>query len=257
MLFGNEQKQITAEKLFGEVPHEFYDAEYYVGRTKSNWKKKSYEWENFDKIFRDWAAFLVTGFPEAHSFLDVGCARGFLEKAMAELAEDNERDDISIEGFDFSEWAIGNAVEQAKPFISCASVDNYEFTKDYDVLVSLDTFEHLTEEQATNFLNRSRHYVNNAGFFVIALDEERQMDEPSHVNLKNRSWWDAKFEECGWVNDWWAKMKTALAMREKFAVVNQVEIFVKRPRADEMFFATKFDDKLMEFANTQRYRNVS
>lgn len=253
-MFSNATKKSYAPKLQGEVKADFYDAEYYLGGNKSNWDNP-YDWKDFAKLFKDWAIFLITGFPEAKSFINVGCARGFLEKAVIEIVEHNERNDIEIEGFDLSPWAIENAEPEAKPFVSVASVDDYRFTKKYDVMVSLDTFEHLTETQAMNFLLRSRKFIRDCGFFVIALDEERQQGEPSHVNLKDRAWWDAKFAECGWISDWETKMMTALVMREKFIKVCKVEVFIFRAQAENgRLIETPHDEGLLELARLERWK---
>jgi SAM-dependent methyltransferase len=244
-MFGIEKKRNLQPKIDGEIPSVFYDADYYAGNIKSNWET-SYDWQNFGKMFKEWAKFIIVGFPEAKNFLDVGCARGFLEKGILDVCERSELN-VEIEGFDVSPWAIENCEASVKQLVECASVDSYEFKRNFDVMISLDTFEHLTVKQSTEFLSRSRHYINDCGFFVIALDEERQRDEPSHVNLQNRAWWDAKFKECGWVSDWETQMMTILAMKEKFIKSCNVEVFIYRTRIKKLV-STLYDDRLLEFA---------
>lgn len=252
-MFREETKKSRYEKLSGQVPADFYDEQYYVGEGKSNWDN-AYDLKNFGKLFRKWAVFLIIGFPESKSFLDVGCARGFLEKSFIDLAKHNKRDDLEIGGFDLSPWAIANAAEDAKPFISMASVDNYVFKRKYDVLISLDTFEHLSEEQSTDFLKRSRKFINDYCFLVIALDEERQRAEPSHVNLQNREWWESKISECGWVHNWQTQMMEALARRERFMKSNKVEVFIRCAREEENSENIPGADRLLEWASMERWK---
>lgn len=233
-------------KLHGEVPREFYDADYYAGNIKSNWET-AYDWQHFGKLFMEWAKVIMLGFPEAKSFLDVGCARGFLEKGMLHVAERSKLE-IEIEGFDVATWAIENCEPEAKPFVSVAGVEDYEFRRSFDVMVCLDTFGHLTEEQVTNFLIRSRPHISDCGFFAIELStQEHNLAEPSHVNLQIRGWWNDKFYECGWIADWETRMMTAMVMRKKFIKSCKVEIFVFKAKRKEII-DTHFDRKILDFA---------
>lgn len=252
-MFGTEEKKTVLPRFNGQVAAQFYDDEYYLKGSKSNWDHP-YEWKHFASLFRHWAEFIVKGFPDARSFLDVGCARGFLEKAFINLAKHNERVDIAIEGFDFSEWAITNAEPEAKEFVSLAGVDDFVFRHNYDVMISLDTFEHLTNKQVTEFLSRSRHYVDDCGFFVIALDEERQLGDPSHINLTTREWWDDKFKQCGWIEHWQTKMMKTLAMREQFIQECKVEVFIYFSREPKDWITNANDEKLLEFAKRGRWQ---
>lgn len=252
-MFVIAKPKIKLPRLVGEVTPDFYAEDYYLGEGKSNWEKP-YDWINFGTMFIKWAAFLLTGFPEAKSFINVGCARGFLEKAFLYLAERNKRTDLSFDGFDISPWAIENAEPEAKPFISVASVDDYHFTRQYDVMISLDTFEHLTEAQATRFILRSRKFVNDCGFFVIALDEERQRYEPSHVNLQDRAWWERKFVECGWVSDWQTQIMETLARKERFIQSCKVDVFIFRSQGENgKWIETPYDGKLLELARLDNW----
>lgn len=233
-------------KLHGEVPREFYDADYYAGNIKSNWET-AYDWQHFGKLFRDWAKFIVLGFPEAKSFLDVGCAKGFLEKAIYDLAERSKLE-IEIEGFDVASWAIENCEPEAKSLVSLAGVEDYEFKRDFDVMICLDTFGHLTEKQVTDFLVRSRPHINDCGFFAIELStQEHNLAEPSHVNLQTREWWERKFFNCGWHSDWETLMMTALAMQKKFIKSCKVEIFIFKANGKGII-DTRLDRKILDFA---------
>ena len=182
------------------IPAAYYDESYYAGLPKANWNKP-YTWNNMKPTFAVWAAFLLSAFPEAESFLDVGCAKGFLERALIETIGINRRRSLEMTGFDFSEHAIANAEEKAKPFLECASVDDFKFKRDYDILISLDLFEHLTEKQVRSFLLRSREHINDCGFFCIATDNEMNRAEPSHITLQDYNWWNELFLDCGWILD--------------------------------------------------------
>ena len=215
---------------YTKVSGDWYDKEYFSSTEKSNWEMP-YDWEHFGHIFEGWAEFLARGFPEAATFLDAGCAVGLLERAFLEYNE-NHGFDYHIEGFDHSSYAIGHADPKASSLIQLAGIDDFSFRrfgifpKRYDVLVALDIFGHLTEAQTTRFLKRSRRYINDCLFAVIELDEERQQWEPSHINLQNRGWWDAKLKECGWKQDQRTITKQREAMESRFTKSCKVEIFI-------------------------------
>ena len=65
------------------IPGDWYDADYFEHGLKSNWDR-GYTWPLFKGVFEDTARYLEEMFPEAASFLDVGCAKGFLVKALRE-----------------------------------------------------------------------------------------------------------------------------------------------------------------------------
>lgn len=180
------------------IPASYYDAAYYQGWPKSNWENP-YTWEIMNTTFASWAVFILNIFPEAKSFLDVGCGRGFLERAMVETIDLNKRKNVEILGFDISEYGIANAEEKAKPFVMQSSVDEFQFKRNFDVMVCLDLFEHLTPKQAEIFLMRSRPYINDCAFFIIATDNDFNRIDPSHINLQTRAWWHELFLSCGWV----------------------------------------------------------
>ena len=216
-------KQLPPRLDYKPIGGDWYDADYLSGK-KSNWVAP-YCWENFRHIFDTWAKILVNGFPEAKNFLDVGCATGMLERSMTEMRR-RKHLGYEIEGFDHSPAMMLSCEEKARPFITQASVDDFFFTKRYDVMVSLDVFEHLTEEQALRFLQKSRYYVNDCLFFVIALDEPRQRAEPSHINLKDRKYWHETFLRCGWVHTKEHEFMQRIAMSEDNIKRLEVEIFI-------------------------------
>lgn len=208
----------------GKIAGEWYDKNYYENPgTKSNWPTP-YVWNNFAPMFAQAAAFVMAGFPFAESFLDVGCARGFMMRALIEHAEKNERK-IEIYGFDHSPWAVENAEEKAKKFIECSGIDEFEFKLHFDVMLSFDVFEHLTPEQAFGFLTRSKPFVNDAALAVIKLEGDPEDVELSHINLRNREHWHSAFMDAGWFQNDYAKKMQDHAMREIFVKTRKWEVF--------------------------------
>ena len=182
------------------IPGEWYDADYFEHGLKSNWRG-GYHWNSFSGLFRDTAAYITEMFPEAHSFLDAGCGKGFLVRALRERGKE-------CWGIDHSRWVLDHAEALAKPYLWQAGVDNIDLEKPNDVLLVFSLLESLTEEQTLRFLERMRPLTRQALLVVIQTTENQPPDPPpasdhdlSHITLRPRSWWDELFLRAGWRRD--------------------------------------------------------
>lgn len=181
------------------IAGEWYDADYFEHGLKSNWRD-GYHWSAFSGLFRETAAFLAETFPEAQSFLDAGCAKGFLVRALLERGKE-------AWGFDHSRWALEHAEEMAEPHLREASAETLHFDHPHDVLLAFGLLESLTEEQARAFLERARPFTRQALAAVIGTREDEraataQEDRDlSHVTLRSRAWWHQVLRDAGWRHD--------------------------------------------------------
>jgi 2-polyprenyl-3-methyl-5-hydroxy-6-metoxy-1,4-benzoquinol methylase len=183
------------------IPAEWYDEDYFEHGLKSNWDR-GYTWPWFAGLFQETAAFLSSIFSEATSYLDIGCAKGFLMRTLHELGKE-------CWGFDHSKWAIEHAEECARPFIIQASVDDISYDRQFDVLLALSIFESLTESQALSFLCRARAWTRQAIFATIPSvqqEKEEGFDKKdnrdlSHITIQSRQWWHELFLRAGWRQD--------------------------------------------------------
>lgn len=179
-------------------------------------------------FFKNVAQFLVEGFPLARTYLDVGCAKGYLVNGLHEIGRLNNFD-IHAEGFDISKTAIANAHPDAMPFVQQASVDSYQFKHKFDMMICLDVLEHCTTKQIRNFLTRTRPYVNDSIFAQIPLPHAPNVyDEPSHVSIHPRKWWHEMFLECGWKHPEPAVQQQALAMTDIVPQAVRWDVFIYR-----------------------------
>jgi cyclopropane fatty-acyl-phospholipid synthase-like methyltransferase len=184
------------------IPPEWYDEDYFEKGTKSNWTN-GYSWESFERLFRATAKYLVGLFPDATSALDVGCAKGFLVRALQELGKD-------CWGIDHSAWALEGAAQSVKPFLLRAGVDDFRPERLFDLVLAFDLLPHLTEEQAEAFLRRARAWTRTAIMATIACsDADGGAARPdgcvdhdlSHITMRPRAFWHGLFLRAGWQQD--------------------------------------------------------
>lgn len=179
------------------IPGDWYDADYFERGVKSNWSN-GYSWAMFQGLFRDTAAFLTTMFPDVTSWLDAGCAKGFLIAALREKGRE-------AWGFDASPWAIDHAVEAAIPHVRKADAASVDWDCRVEFTVALDLLSHLTEDQAMAFLSRARAWTSVGLLATIPTREDNVSDpdgrDPSHITRRSRIWWDERFAQAGWRRD--------------------------------------------------------
>ena len=178
------------------ISGEWYDADYFEHGLKSNWED-GYTWTAFQGLFRDTAAFLASTFPDAESFLDAGCAKGFLVKCLRDAGK-------QAWGFDSSPWAIRHALPAAAPFLRVAAAESAQWERTCDITVALDLFSHLTEDQAAAALEHARAWTKVGLLAVIQLGEQGNTAtgrDLSHVTLHSREWWHQLFLKSGWRKD--------------------------------------------------------
>jgi ADP-heptose:LPS heptosyltransferase len=172
---------------------EWYDADYFEHGVKSNWKH-GYAWPSFQGIFKETAALLGETFPEATSYVDAGCAKGFLVQALRERG-------LDARGFDHSPWAVAHAQVSVQAYLELAPADSVAYTdRSIDVLVAMSLFESLTEEQIRHFLPRARRWVRRALFATIPIQARFDRDL-SHITMREPQWWCERFTEAGWRQD--------------------------------------------------------
>ena len=145
-------------------------------------------------MFEDTTAFLSAMFPQASSFLDAGCAKGFLVKALRNRGKE-------AWGFDCSSWAIRHAVQSAVPFLQTGSAESVDPGRLFDLTLAFDMLSQLTETQALEFLIRARKWTSGGFLAIISLSQPADSRDLSHVSLHNRDWWHQLFLKAGWRQD--------------------------------------------------------
>lgn len=143
--------------------------------------------------FANTAKWLVDEF-QPQTVLEIGCAKGYLVKALRDLG-------ISAYGCDISEYAINEAPEEVRDYLYLIDITDPEpvTLPKFDLVVSYDTFEHLPEELLDNvfaFLDKTgtRFYIQ-----VGTVNTPNWQHDSTHITIKPIEFWQEKFGEAIWV----------------------------------------------------------
>jgi|TARA_R110001592_G_scaffold196461_1_gene444253 SAM-dependent methyltransferase len=122
--------------------------------------------------------------------LDYGCAVGFLIEGL------NEKGYKNVEGFDISEWAVNEC--KAKGL----DVTDKFTNQDYDLMMVLDVFEHMTDEEISTAL---KYFKSNLMLVRIPCSvngEDFHLDisklDPTHCNCKTKKEWEELLRKYGY-----------------------------------------------------------
>ena len=180
-----------------EFTGDFYDADYYErGKVSGKGWLENYRWMP-QRNFREALAYIDYLELNENSFvLDVGCAKGFIVRALNEL-------EIKAHGCDISEYALSFT----KPFDCwyCTNDESWTMRSNfgYTHAIAKDVFEHLTKEQLPKVLNNIAK-VTNKIMCIIPMGDNGYYRIPeyhleiSHLICENEEWWINKFIEYGW-----------------------------------------------------------
>lgn len=174
----------------------FYDKDYYEnGQGSGKGWLMNYRWMP-RRTFREALGlmdYLELG--DDSYVLDVGCAKGFIVRALREL-------EIKADGCDISEYALSFAPTGCW---NCSEQTAWEehYAHGYTHVVVKDMLEHLTLDQLDELLQRCSKIAPKF-FTVIPMGDdgfyriEEYHSEISHLIAENENWWTSKFIENGW-----------------------------------------------------------
>lgn len=206
------------------IPGDWYDADYFDHGRKSNWST-GYTPESVGAVIGHSASWLCDIFPNAATFIDAGCARGYLVGILRDAGK-------QAWGFDHSPWAIQTADEQARPFLSLATVEQFRPSQNVDVLLAFDLLAHLTADQALVFLSNARVWTNHCLLATVPSPEdgiEAAGRDPSHVTFRTRAWWRDLFERAGWRQDFAMRSAERACQAHPFVAAMRWNVYLYLP----------------------------
>ena len=118
-------------------PESVYDGDYFLrGKETGKSLYENYRW--LPELTIPMAQRIVKhcGIKAGHRVLDLGCARGYLVKALRHLG-------VDAHGIDISEWAIENADPETKPYLSLGIIAEVFQKEEFDWVIAKDVLEHI------------------------------------------------------------------------------------------------------------------
>jgi len=170
---------------------------------------RSYFWKSERRtryVFQPMARFLKATF-QPKRVLDAGCGMGFLIKWLREYG-------VEAYGFDISSYAVKHVSDE--PYLTPGKVDIRPYLlqaelgkplpyKDdtFDLVTSLDVFEHLTVEQAIRGIQELERVTSRYIFMIITVHDESSAEvlprgakgDPTHVTIAGPDFWHRLFSE--------------------------------------------------------------
>jgi len=172
---------------------DFYDEDYFErGKESGKGWLENYRWMPRRTLREAIAIADYLELDEKSYVLDVGCAKGFLVKALRIL-------EIKADGCDISEYALAYAPD------GCWNCQDWEKrpSRDYTHVVVKDMLEHLTEDQLSDML-KTLAKVAPSLLCVIPMGDNgtyripEYHTEVSHLIAEDETWWKRSFESNGW-----------------------------------------------------------
>lgn len=137
--------------------------------------------------------------------LDVGCAKGFMLYDMKEMIPG-----ITVRGVDISEYAINNAKEEVKDFLSVADARDLPFEDNsFDVVISINTIHNLEKDECATALQEIERVSKGRSFITVdAYRNEEEKEAMYAWNLTAKTImsvdeWKIFFQEVGYTGDYY------------------------------------------------------
>lgn len=170
-----------------------YNEIYYSNYYESHLGDVPYDTEFRKKGFESIADQIVEQF-QPKTFLDVGCAFGYLVAALRDRG-------VKAYGIDVSEYAISQVREDIKEYCRASSgIEQLpkDFPDCYDLIATIEVAEHLYPEDGDMFIRNICKYSNHIIFSSTPDDK----DEETHFNVQPANYWVKRFYENGFFNDY-------------------------------------------------------
>ena len=145
------------------------------------------------------------GLDDESSILDVGCGKGFMLNDFA-----NALPDATLKGVDISEYAVANAMEIMKPFITCGNAKELPFEdQSFDLVVAINTIHNLPIEECKQALREIQRVSRRDAFVTVDAyrtdEEKKRMDawNLTALTYMHVDEWKKLFKEVGYEGDYY------------------------------------------------------
>jgi len=209
-----KSKNVDIESL-----SKIYDRDYLengIATKKSNYV--DYSWNRLGSYFQKTAKHIVNKFSPS-SVLDVGCAKGFLVKALVELG-------VDAYGVDPSEYAFNEVPADIKGrTVIGAAQQLHDEDNSFDLVTCFDVLEHIPEKDVPQVLSEMLRVSKQWLIIRVATKELPNDVDANHATIREKDWWIEKIKEAGgiveptenYVNNsvWWFNVPEFLIVARK------------------------------------------
>ena len=168
-----------------------YDSDYFENgpqTKKSNYR--DYSWERLGSYFQRTARHIVDLFKPERT-LDVGCAKGFLVKALDELG-------VDAYGVDPSTYAVSNAHPDIADKIQQEIAQSIPYPENaFDVVTCFDVLEHIPAREVPKTLKELLRVSKQWVVLRVVTREVKGDLDASHETIRDKDWWTEKIEKAG------------------------------------------------------------
>lgn len=162
---------------------ELFDQHYFNGGQKVG----GYAYEGYWDYPVHWLTFEKLMEQKPESVLEIGCARGYLLKRF-------EAEGIKAKGLEISKHCYLTRVTDAViEWDICQTPWPFE-DKEFDLCYSVAVMEHIPEEHLPKIMAEI-HRCTKRGLHGIDFGENDDGFDKTHCTLKDKNWWEGKFDK--------------------------------------------------------------
>src|SRR5690554_6342242 len=168
-----------------------YDRNYYengVATKKSDYT--NYSWIRLGQYFNKTAKHITDKF-NPKTALDVGCAKGFLVRALVDLG-------VDACGIDPSEYALAEAPHDVKDKLTLGVAQSLPYPDNkVDGVTCFDVLEHIPETDVSEVSSEMLRVTKDWLVLRLVTGEIDDDVDASHKTLHGKDWWHERIEHAG------------------------------------------------------------
>ena len=179
-----------------------FEKEFFDGDRKTGYGGFHYNARFWNPVVPTFQKFYALN--KESSILDVGCAKGFMLYDFSTLLPG-----ITVRGIDVSNYAIENAIEPMKEFVSVGDARKLEFEDNsFDLVISITTLHNFEEEECAIALQEIERVSRGKSFITVDAYRNEQEKALMHAwNLTAKTVmhvdeWKAFFKKVGYTGDY-------------------------------------------------------